>query len=459
MKNYLFHTFLLTILVMLMLSGLNLLPPLQLSGRSLRAIDLLSDIRMRVPVADTLPIVNPDTLLPVPFIKPAFIDTCRTGLTCIEDYSDSTRRGMTSYYQALDREIREKRPVRIAVFGDSFIEGDIFTSDLREMLQKQYGGCGVGFVPVTSAISSYRPTVRHRFEGWRSYSATDTLSFHKRRQGISGDYFVPYKEAWLELSGVSYLSCLDSCQSATLYFMTDTVCEIKARINRGGEIVENYYPSPYLQQMNLEGTIRTIRWEVPGNNSLRFFGAAMDGKNGVVLDNFSLRGGSGGSLRTISAEMLKEFNRVRPYDLIILQYGLNVATEWGYDYNYYKNTMKHTIRHLKECFPQAGFLLLSVGDRNYRNEEGELATMPGVKNLIRYQQAIAAENRIAFWNMFEAMGGEGSIADMVHATPSLANYDYTHINFKGGKHLAKILYETLLYGKEQYDKRREYETD
>ena len=34
----------------------------------------------------------------------------------------------------------------------------------------------------------------------------------------------------------------------------------------------------------------------------------------------------------------------------------------------------------------------------------------------------------------------------------MANLDYTHINFKGGKHLAGILFETLMYGKEQYER-------
>ena len=85
--------------------------------------------------------------------------------------------------------------------------------------------------------------------------------------------------------------------------------------------------------------------------------------------------------------------------------------------------------------------------------------MPGVKNLIRYQQNIAAESCIAFWNMFEAMGGEGSMAKLVHAKPAMANYDYTHINFRGGKHLAGLLYETIIYGKEQYDRRRAYEKE
>lgn len=41
----------------------------------------------------------------------------------------------------------------------------------------------------------------------------------------------------------------------------------------------------------------------------------------------------------------------------------------------------------------------------------------------------------------------------------MANYDYTHINFRGGKHLAGILFETLMYGMEQYEKRKAYETE
>ena len=102
--------------------------------------------------------------------------------------------------------------------------------------------------------------------------------------------------------------------------------------------------------------------------------------------------------------------------------------------------MATTIAHLKNAFPQAGILIVSVGDREYKTEEGDLRTMPGIKNLVRYQQNLAADSG-------------------VHAKPSLANYDYTHINFRGGRHLAGLLYEALIYGKEQYDRRRAYEAE
>ena len=194
-------------------------------------------------------------------------------------------------------------------------------------------------------------------------------------------------------------------------------------------------------------------------DSTLFYGLAMDGTQGIIVDNFSLRGSSGLSLRSVPIWMMREFNEQRPYDLIILQYGLNVATERGRNYDRYSDGMAMAITRLKEAFPQAGILVVSVGDRDYKTEEGDLRTMPGIKNLVRYQQNLAAESGVAFWNMFEAMGGEGSMAKMVHAKPSMANYDYTHINFRGGKYLAGLLYEALIYGKEKYDRRRAYETE
>ena len=121
--------------------------------------------------------------------------------------------------------------------------------------------------------------------------------------------------------------------------------------------------------------------------------------------------------------------------------------------------MEPIVARLKEVFPEASILIVSVGGREYTDENGELCTMPGVKRLIRYQQALAAETHVAFWNMFEAMGGEGSMVKMVESKPQMANYDYTHINFRGGKHIAGLLFETLMYGKEQYEKRKAYEME
>ena len=51
------------------------------------------------------------------------------------------------------------------------------------------------------------------------------------------------------------------------------------------------------------------------------------------------------------------------------------------------------------------------------------------------------------------------MVEMGNHKHQMANYDYTHINFRGGKHIAGLLFETLMYGKEQYEKRKAYEME
>jgi hypothetical protein len=453
MKNDLKHTLWLTLLVLAALIGLGELPPITIGGYTLRQVDLLSDIRKAAP-EDSI------ALPPAPVVRPAFVDTCKAGMTCIEDYSDSTLRGMTLFYEAINRMDSLNRPVRIAFFGDSFTEADILTADLREMLQQRFGGCGVGWVNITSTTNGFRPTVRHAYHGWQTYVVTDEVGFERKKQGINGHYFIPSPGAYIDLSGqTKYASRLDTCEQSTIFFYNKGSLSLTAQVNRTEETKETFDASDELQKMSVRGRIGKVRWRVNRADQALFFGATMDDVRGMTVDNFSLRSSSGISLRYIPEKTLKDFNEQRPYDLIILQYGLNVLTSGGGNYDSYYKSMTLTIEHLKTCFPQAGVLLMSVGDRDRKSSAGEIRTMSGVKELIRYQQNLAAETHIAFWNLFEAMGGEGSMAKLVKAKPAMANYDFTHINFKGGKHLAKLLYETLVYGKEQYDKKQAYERE
>ena len=87
-KNFLPHTALLAIIVLVVLLLLHFQPRWEVGGHRMRRVDLLADVR-------PLPPLQSDTffaILPPP--KPIFVDTCPPGMTCIEDYGDSTGRGM-----------------------------------------------------------------------------------------------------------------------------------------------------------------------------------------------------------------------------------------------------------------------------------------------------------------------------------------------------------------------------
>ena len=118
MKNKLLYTFLFTLLVVAGLFAMHFLPSVSFRGEPLRRVDLLSDIRIKKEIAEPM---DSDTLVLPPPVKPAFVDTCKSGMVCIEEYADSAGRGMEYFYEALGKVSSLDRPVRIAYFGDSFI--------------------------------------------------------------------------------------------------------------------------------------------------------------------------------------------------------------------------------------------------------------------------------------------------------------------------------------------------
>ena len=454
MRNRLNHIGIFIVLVLGALLLMGLLPSFTVFGHPLRHVDILSDLYPKAEVVDSLEI---ETELPPPPPKPAFVDTCRTGMTCIEDYSDDAQRGMRPFYQALDELERGDRLVRVAYYGDSFVEGDILTADLREMLQKKYGGCGIGYTPITTISSGFRVSVRQSAKGFTRHSIMDSV-FNRSRQDVSNHYFIAGPDASIRFRGQDkYYQHLDTFSRASFFFIPQEATTISAAVNGKG-VLHKQFKGDQLQVAEVEGKIGNVTFSVvEADSTALFYGVAMDGNTGIALDNFSMRGASGLNVRTIPAKMMRRFYELRPYDLVILQYGLNVATQRGSNYDNYINGMRTTIQHLKEYYPGAAILIVSVADRDYRNSEGEVRTMPGIRNLIRYQQNLAAEEGVAFWNMFEAMGGNESMKKLVDSKPSMANYDYTHINVRGGRYLAGLLFDALVYGKEQYDRRRAYE--
>ena len=79
---------------------------------------------------------------------------------------------LSRFYERLhELLLKRRKKIRIAYFGDSMIEGDLLTQDLRSMFQNNFGGNGVGFVPITSIVAGFRQTISHSFStDWKDIS-------------------------------------------------------------------------------------------------------------------------------------------------------------------------------------------------------------------------------------------------------------------------------------------------
>lgn len=463
------RTFLLVALVVAILLGLHFLPAISIGDRPLRRVNILSDllppdssrqpavlaqipdlppVPVRTSTPDSLP-VRTDTTDSLPAAPARPQATAPEGVTMILDYGQGQPGGMAHFYSQLARIDAMDRPLRIAYFGDSFIEGDILTSDLREQLQEQYGGCGVGWVDCASQVAGFRQSVGHSFSGLDEHEVV-RRPFSRQRQGLAQRYFTAADTvATITLRGSRHRRHLDSWQRATLYLRTDTDLLLTTIVG-GDTLSQTIAASTGLQTIGNRYAARRIVYRLsaltPGAS---LYGVALEGKSGIVVDNFSMRGSSGTTLAGIPASTLQEFADVRPYDLLVFHFGLNVADEKFHTegYDFYIKSMGQAIEHLRQAWPQASILVVSMPDRDQRTDQG-LRTMLGVETLVSWQQLMAARHHVAFFNLFQAMGGPESMALLVDR--GLANKDYTHLNFSGGRRLATLLTQSLNAGFDNY---------
>lgn len=454
------RTFTFVLLVVAMLVALHWLPEVAFGDVSLRRVSILSDVW---PDADAHVMESVKVALPAPpkakrKLQDSLCDSTvvvddRTPIaytdSSVIDYSEGGMGGMHHFYEALERRNELGRPVRIAYFGDSFVEGDIMTCDLREMLQEKFGGSGVGWVDCSDQLNGFRQTVRYQASGLTEYEVVKH-PFMYSKEGIAQRYFIPEEGAKMGYRGSKARRYINSWNQTSFFLRTAQSLVMKTTVG-DTVLVDTIQGSEQVQSIvHRKSQMRSVKYEVcdvkPGT---LLYGVALESQQGVVLDNFSMRGSAGKSLAKIPLSTLLDFARLRPYDLFVLHFGLNVANELSNAENYksYIKQMEKVVNHLRTAYPQTSILVMSMPDRDQRTDAG-IRTMKGVETLVAYQQVLAARTKVAYFNLFQAMGGRESMMKLVDM--GVANKDYTHLSFSGGRGVARPIYEALIQG---YDNR------
>jgi lysophospholipase L1-like esterase len=216
-----------------------------------------------------------------------------------------------------------------------------------------------------------------------------------------------------------------------------------------GNIISNrnYFPlSGKLSVNRVEVSNRpttNLRMVFHMSHAQPIYGLVSEGGNGVYLDNFSFRGTTGLTLDRIPMSHLQGLNAIRPYDLIVLQYGVNVANYHTKGFEWYRKGMVKIIARLRTAFPKASILLIGTSDRGARID-GVLKTDPVIHSLLRTQRLLAQETGASFIDLFNGMGGEGSMIAWAQGDTVYANADFTHFNQRGSRRVGKILSDSLL---------------
>ena len=360
--------------------------------------------------------------------------------------------GMGAWDRLYEKLLWNKEQVRVAFMGDSFVEGDILTADLRELLQDTFHGGGVGFAPVASPFTGFRQTIKTTSKGWTPYNIMQRKS---APAPYAEDFFV---SGWVAKASAGASTRwdmttkrrhLEEVERARLLFICRQRAEIGLKLNDGEERVFFFEGDEVVRQIVVEQEqIRSLEMTIlSGAETFTGIGAEFDSKKGVAVDNFSIRSNNGQAMFWSNASVNSQINTMRPYDLVILQYGLNIMQAERHNYSLYGEQVEKMISYVESCFPGAAVLVMGVSDRSQKGEDG-IKPMESAKSLTQSQREASQNKGVAFWDTYAAMQRMGGMTEFV--TNGWAGKDYTHINYAGGARIARELYYAILKGAEEY---------
>lgn len=350
----------------------------------------------------------------------------------IEDYTESGH-GLEKLRQAIE----EGRMGRIAIIGDSYIEGDIFAQDLREMLQQKHGGTGVGYVNMHSEFPGFRRSVAQGGgKGWSEVAANG--KFDPKYMGLTQHYYKLSSPTKSTYKGTSSYTGVDQWNRSQFLFFSPKDTEITVTTTSGPKTY-NVIGSDSLQAITVDEPTSQFDVEV-SDRSVIGLGVWLTDTKGINVDCMSSRGFSGVTLAKVNPELAAQMTDHIGYDLIILEFGINAMSPKQTNFDSYGKKMEQVIAHVRHCFPNADILLLGIGDRGSKRGT-EVHSMTGAPFMVSAQREAARHARCLFWDTREAMGGEDAIVEWVRN--GFANTDYIHLNHKGGRQLATPLYNAI----------------
>lgn len=372
--------------------------------------------------------------------------------------NDST--SLSNFYAQLAAlEQTKSGRLNIVQVGDSHIQADNFSGAIRQKLQLHFGNAGRGLIFPYRVARSNEPT---------SYrTSTNTLWDNKRNVflnkplpiGLCG-FTIETTDSLAEIGlmvkdqpGLGYAFTkftLFHEKGAHQYDLTicdDTNCE-RGVFLAGQDTIKQ----PFVSQMHFDSPLRQLilRTKIQDtlHRSTRIYGMLLENDSSGIL--YNMIGVNGAEYRhyNMSKYFLDQFSYLDP-KLVILSMGTNEAYMGGFDKDAFYRNVDTLVSSIRSRNPGAALLITTPGDSYKRTRKGRIKN-PDVKvakeTLIQY----CLEHNIAYWDLYDIMGGYGSMGKWV--AMGIAQRDRVHFTGKGYLIQGDLFYNALMDGFENYKK-------
>ncbi|NLE85248.1 MAG: hypothetical protein GX607_02500 [Myxococcales bacterium] len=346
---------------------------------------------------------------------------------------------------------------RAAHWGDSLLGDDGLTGSVRRRLQLRFGDGGHGF----HVLAPLNPFHMHRglqfkvLEPWTSRCEVLFRCEKDRRYGLGGVSTRASGEAASRFGTIASAPG-DRISRFELWYQTaphggffDVIVddEPPRRIDTRAE-----EPTDEVAVFELPDAPHSIQVRAAGRGSVRGYGVVMErGGPGIVWDTLAVIGLSTASLKAQEPEHIRAQISRRGTDLLVFGLGGNDTQRSVADIRaVFEEEYRTVVQRYRAGRPEASCLVVGVTDHADRTDKNGIQTRRSVLEIVEIQRKVALTEGCAFFDLFRAMGGEGTIARWFRAKPALASADLAHPTSAGHEILATLLVRALLHGYVDY---------
>ena len=391
-------------------------------------------------------------------VEPTTIDF---GDPCAALTIDDPGHVMDQFYAALAATDAKKRGAitRITHYGDSPITNDGITGTTRRLMQERFGDAGHGFMLIDRPWAWYghqaisfssggswtndsfmNPRVNDGAFGlggvtFRADGAGNYARYATLNEGASGRNFSRFEVYYLAKPGGGQFGVSVNGEGLQTFSTDDEI------IRSGFAEVIASHPGANTFEIKTQ------------SGNVRLFGAVIENDGpGVVYDSLGVNGAFAGLLKSVMSEQhWTEQLQHRQPNLVILNYGTN-ESEYASDdqMGRYEKDLREVVRRVHTALPFTPVLIISPMDRGKRAGGGRVITLESIPRIVEMQHRVARETGCAFFNMFAAMGGPGTMATWHAGKKHLVGADLTHPNADGAETVGVLTYEALFDGYTKY---------
>jgi hypothetical protein len=379
-------------------------------------------------------------------------DTLKTNI-CYFEYPSGDSTTLYSFFKKLHPAARN-RSLHILHYGDSQIEVDRISSYLRKRFQKDYGGGGIGLFSLNSVDDFSR-------------YVTGKASVNCERFGTNGH---PVKKTGILSSLARFTSLADSADSLKnegsyleltftgnlrapeqnvdflriLYGPARKTCKLEVDIDKESKNVEFASVSTVNSLLIPVGRpARNIQLHFPSRDVPDLYALSLEDSMGILVDNIPLRGAAMVNFKGMDPLLFSETDSLLNIGLVILEFGVNVASNVVKSYAYYRDIIVHHIAELKRINPEISCIIMGISDVAGKNGQG-IETMKNIELIRDAQREAARITNCAFWDTYKAMGGRNSMPAWVANSPPLAQKDFIHFTPRGADLIGEMLYNAIM---------------